>query len=55
MISVPANDRNASGFKTRGPAAGLFAGQGIRVIYGPLVSNHPYKIAREVIALGESR
>ncbi len=55
MISVLVKDRNGSGFKTGGPAIGLFSGQGIRVIYGPLVSNHPCQIKRELIALSESR
>ncbi len=47
MISVLVNDRNTSGFKTRGPAVGLFAGQEIRLINGPLFVNHPCQIERE--------
>jgi hypothetical protein len=47
MISVQVNDRNASGFKTRGAAVGLFAGQEIRLINGPLFVNHPCQIERE--------
>jgi len=55
MISVLANYTNKSGFKTRGPAVGLFAGQEIRLINGPLLVDHPYGIEREIIALSESR
>jgi hypothetical protein len=55
MISVLVNDRNASGFKFRGTAEGLFAGQEIRVINGPLFVNHPYQIERKMFALSESR
>ncbi len=55
MISVLASYNNRSGFKTRGPAVGLFAGQEIRMIKGPLFVNQPYNIEREIIALSESR
>jgi hypothetical protein len=33
---------------------GLFAGQEIRLIRGPLFVDHPYDLEREVIALSES-
>tara|TARA_B100000405_G_scaffold157754_1_gene110264 strand:- start:2623 stop:3561 length:939 start_codon:yes stop_codon:yes gene_type:complete len=55
MISVLASYNNQAGFKTRGPAVGLFAGQEIRMIKGPLFVGHPYKIEREIVALSESR
>ena len=55
MVSVLAQYNNQSGFKTRGPAIGLFAGQQIRMIRGPLFVGHPYRIEREVVALSESR
>ena len=55
MISVLASYNNRSGFKTRGPAIGLFAGQEIRMIKGPLFVDRSYKIEREIIALSESR
>ena len=56
MISVLVEyTTQASGFKTRGPAIGLFAGQEIRLIKGPLFVNHPYQLEREIIALSESR
>ncbi|MBD3649638.1 MAG: hypothetical protein HUJ31_19770 [Pseudomonadales bacterium] len=44
-----------SGFRSRGPAIGLFAGQEIKMIKGPLFVNHPYELEREIIALSESR
>ncbi len=44
-----------AGFRTRGPAVGLFAGQEIRLIKGPLFVDHPYELEREIIALSESR
>jgi hypothetical protein len=47
MISVLVNDRNASGFKTRGAAVDLFAAQEIRLVNGPLFVNHPCQIERE--------
>lgn len=55
MISVLASYNNQAGFRTRGPAIGLFAGQEIKMINGPLFVNHPYKIEREIMALSESR
>jgi len=56
MISVLTQyTSNQSEFRTRGPALGLFAGQEIRLIAGPLYVNHPYKLEREIIALSESR
>ena len=55
MVSVLASYNNRSGFKTRGPAVGLFAGQEIRMIKGPLLVGHAYQIEREIVALSESR
>ena len=55
MISVLASYNNQAGFRTRGPAVGLFAGQEIRMINGPLFVDHPYKIERTIVALSESR
>lgn len=56
MISVLTQyTSNQSEFRTKGPALGLFAGQEIRLIAGPLYVNHPYKLEREIIALSESR
>ena len=55
MISVLASYNNRSGFKTRGPAIGLFAGQEIRMVNGPLFVDRSYKIKREIVALSESR
>lgn len=56
MISVLTQyNTGQSGFRTRGPAIGLFAGQEIKMINGPLFVGHPYKLEREIIALSESR
>ncbi len=56
MISVLTQySSRSAGFRARGPAIGLFAGQEIRLINGPLFVNHPYQLEREIIALSESR
>ena len=56
MVSVLTQYSSASaGFRVRGPAIGLFAGQEIRLINGPLFVNHPYQLEREIVALSESR
>jgi hypothetical protein len=52
MISVLASSGKA--LRGRGPAIGLFAGQEIRLIQGPIFVDHPYDLEREVIALSES-
>jgi hypothetical protein len=44
-----------NGFKTRGPAVGLFADQEIRLLAGPVFVGEPYDIEREVVALTGSR
>ena len=44
-----------AGFSTRGPAVGLFAGQEIKLIKGPLFVDHPYELEREIVALSESK
>jgi hypothetical protein len=41
-------------FRGRGPAVGLFAGQEIRLLQGPLFVDHPYRLEREIVALSES-
>jgi hypothetical protein len=43
------------GFKTRGPAVGLFADQEIKLLRGPVLVGEPYDIDREVVALSGSR
>jgi hypothetical protein len=43
-----------AGFRARGPAVGLFAGQEIRLLAGPLFVNQPYELERDIIALSES-
>jgi hypothetical protein len=56
MISVLTQYTSGqSGFRTRGPAIGLFAAQEMKMIKGPLFVDHPYKLEREIIALSESR
>lgn len=56
MISVLTQYTSGqSGFRTKGPAIGLFAAQEMKMIDGPLFVDHPYKLEREIIALSESR
>jgi len=56
MISVLTQYTSGnSGFRSRGPAVGLFAGQEIKLIKGPLFVNHEYQLEREIIELSESR
>jgi hypothetical protein len=43
------------GFKTRGPAVGLFADQEIRLLDGPVLVGEAYEIEREIVALSGSR
>lgn len=55
MISVLlGSSMERAGFRGRGPAVGLFAGQEIRLVNGPLFVDHPYELEREIIALSES-
>ena len=55
MISVLLGSTvEQAGFRGRGPAVGLFAGQQIRLIAGPLFVGQPYELQREIIALSES-
>ena len=56
MISVLVQyTSNQSGFRARGPAVGLFAGQEIRLINGPIFVGQTYQLEREIIALSESK
>jgi len=56
MISVLLQySSGKSGFRTRGPAIGLFADQEIKLIKGPLFIDHPYELEREIVALSESK
>jgi hypothetical protein len=55
MISVLlGSSMDQAGFRGRGPAVGLFAGQEIRLVQGPLFVDHPYQLEREIVALSES-
>lgn len=56
MISVLGEySSHQAGFKTRGPAIGLFAGQQIRMLGGPLFVGEELVLEREVALLTESR
>jgi len=56
MISVLTQyNSGLSGYRSRGPAIGLFAGQEIKLINGPIFVDHPYKLEREIVALSESK
>lgn len=55
MISVLLGSTSAqAGFRTRQPSVGLFAGQQIRLLNGPLFVGQAYELQREIIALSES-
>lgn len=54
MISVLLGSSFGSGLRGRGPAVGLFAGQQIRLIAGPLFVDQAYELEREIVALSES-
>lgn len=55
MISVLLGSTvNQAGLRGRGPAVGLFAGQQIRLVQGPLFVGQHYDLEREIIALSES-
>ncbi|MEM9573083.1 MAG: hypothetical protein AAF996_16575 [Pseudomonadota bacterium] len=56
MVSVLAEYTNRkAGFKTKGPAIGLFADLEIRYVNGPLFVGEPYLIRREIVALSQGR
>ncbi len=55
MISVLlGSSMDLAGFRGQGPAVGLFAGQEIQLVAGPLFVDHPYLLEREIVALSES-
>ena len=55
MISVLLGSTSAeSGLSGRKPAVGLFAGQEIRLLQGPLFVDQDYELEREIVALSES-
>ena len=56
MISVLTNYTSSlSGFRSRGPAIGLFASQEVKMIDGPMMIGKDYLLEREIIALIYSR
>ena len=56
MISVLTQySSGQAGMAAKGPAIGLFAGQEIKMIKGPLLEGKTYHLEREIIALSESR
>ncbi len=56
MISVLLGySSGRAGFRTHGPAVGLFAGQEIKLIKGPLLVGRSYDVTREIVALSESK
>jgi len=56
MISVLTQYTSSqSGYRAKGPAVGLFAGQEMKLIKGPLFVGQPYLLEREIVALSESR
>ncbi|RYY58264.1 MAG: hypothetical protein EOO24_61945 [Comamonadaceae bacterium] len=55
MISVLLGSTSAeAGLSGRKPAVGLFAGQEIRLLKGPLFVDQDYELEREIVALSES-
>ena len=55
MISVLlGSSMDQAGLRGRGPAVGLFAGQEVRLLQGPLFVDQPYELEREIVALSES-
>ena len=54
MISVLLGSSSPGNLRGRGPAIGLFAGQEIRLVRGPIFVDEPYDLEREVVALSES-
>jgi hypothetical protein len=54
MISVLLSSSGQPSLRGRGPAIGLFAGQEIRLIAGPLFVDRTYELEREIVALSES-
>jgi hypothetical protein len=56
MISVLlGSSSDLAGFRGKGPAVGLFAGQQIRYLKGPIFVDQAYDLEREIVALSESK
>ncbi|MEO6570157.1 MAG: hypothetical protein ABIO83_01275 [Ilumatobacteraceae bacterium] len=54
MFSVLTSKLDA-GLRVRGPAVGLFIDLEVRAVAGPLFVDEPYRLEREVLAVGQSR
>lgn len=54
MISVLAHKEPAR-WPVRTPSLGLFLDLEIRLVAGPVFAGHPYRLDREIVALGQSR
>ncbi len=56
MISVLTGATSkGSGFKVRQPSLGLFIDLQVRMINGPVLVGHPYRLHREIVGLGASK
>jgi hypothetical protein len=56
MLSVITNTGSKRvGFVARQPSVGLFIDLEVRLLAGPVFVDHPYRIDREIVALGQSR
>ena len=56
MLSVMSGSASAgSGFRVRQPSMGLFIDLEVRLLDGPVLVDHPYRLVREIVALGTSR
>lgn len=56
MLSVMSGSVSAgSGFRVRQPSMGLFIDLEVRLLDGPVLVDQPYRLVREIVALGASR
>ena len=56
MLSVMSGaSSQGSGFKVRQPSLGLFIDLEVRMLAGPVLVDHEYRLEREIVALGASR
>ena len=56
MLSVMSGSASAgSGFRVRQPSMGLFIDLEVRLLDGPVLVDRPYRLERQIVALGASR